>query len=1270
MSNTQTKQSKGADFRHIVERANGTIHKTKMILGCLAWFAIVATTWLTLFAVDNLLDLPTALRFPFAIAGLVITLGSFFKCVVGSFRKHQSDERVALMLEEQFGIEENVLINTMQFEEMGYSDKQKEFILATATAAKTGWSHVPLRELWQPARLAKWGTVFAVLLVGWIGYGVAAPEYLENAFARYTFSFGDTPPAASASLVMTPNEDLTIAEYEDLEVTLDVTKFADGEPLMVYPSVVYREGQGRVARDGLEGAEVKMRPVVGNPNLYKYTFETVRRSFAFRVFVGGTYTRSVQVTVNAATKIVESVCTITPPAYIAQESREQSGPPYPVKCLPASQLDVLIRLDKPVESLQWQWPGGVVAFQDAGKQVWKTQVNVGDIGGNYDLVAVIKGMKEPIVLSSGSVLLQTDRKPEIRFTDMEMSHALAPGATLRLRFEGKDDYGMKDMRLTLRHAKVGSPPKTLQEWTFGKAPGKQGRIEKKLDLSIDASVFEPGNKYFLEVRGDDFCPTTDSGVSDAMLLTVKKLDTSLADTGDESGLKGLYAALERAIVLQKQALEGTEGLMVNIDTVWLDVNRVKRADKDIQSAVDAYRKKILAMQLSVRDTLLKGVQTAPDAGVQMAVRLRSIAEIEGIEANNRAFAAGRTRLVDGDLKRANGFGPGSSFKADKTQNVRFKSTPARYVGVVINSTHGWAPRATIEKLSVVGDENSAYLDSTQWKLLSSTVRKAKDVLAQSVRVDSLPVSFVFDMGTEQAVTGVACRGGRVEYPKGIAVYLTTKSPPKIAAAAPDQKRVEGDFNHLKTVQEKIYNELLALKGKEFEQLQKAKEEELSKLLGETGDEAAPSVTEELAKVDEKLKKWEEENDENEALMKVLTSKAPEDLTEEDEKKLADLVLKKADLRRELAKLEEDLARAEWDFADASEVKLFEVTLHNIKEKIEEMDIAELAVLDPKKKPQEEMTHNMESAGPQENSEELETGQQTPMSGELKEPGQSESGEDDGRAVELGELPAELPLNISELTKGLEDLEEPMSQSGSELDDHNSPAGSPASDNLDSASAAGQMSDQTPNPKKKTKGRGNVGRAGQADGQMVAESAPAIPDNEVAMPTRMADGAGEAGEISDEDSAPASAIGVGKGTGIAKEFADSGKLPPDELNKLKEMLGDPDSKSRENTRGLLLALNAHNLPTTDLKRAIERLQQIKDGKQGVDVRQTMHEAIKHMRAAEKALAKAYEIRAQEIASGQYNDAHDSNVTGAGVPAGFENMVSKYFKAVAEESDNKR
>jgi isopropylmalate/homocitrate/citramalate synthase len=99
---------------------------------------------------------------------------------------------------------------------------------------------------------------------------------------------------------------------------------------------------------------------------------------------------------------------------------------------------------------------------------------------------------------------------------------------------------------------------------------------------------------------------------------------------------------------------------------------------------------------------------------------------------------------------------------------------------------------------------------------------------------------------------------------------------------------------------------------------------------------------------------------------------------------------------------------------------------------------------------------------------------------------------------------------------------------------------------------------------------------------------------------------------------------------------------------------------------LLALNRHNLPTTDLKRALERLRQIRSNKQGVDVRQTLNEAIKHMRRAETSLAGAYELRAQQIADGTFKEAHEADTTGGTVPAGYENMVSKYFKAVAEES----
>ncbi|MBT3430902.1 MAG: hypothetical protein HN428_10760, partial [Proteobacteria bacterium] len=990
-------QNKTLDFRTVVEGANRSMHRTSVILGFLTCFAIIAMMWLSLFALDNLLNLPTSLRFPLSIAGVIITIASFVKYALGALFERRSDEEVALMLEDQFGIEENVLINSMQFEDMGYSDKQKAFITATATAATTGWSHISLRELWQVVRVTKWAAAFVVLIGLWIAYTVIAPDYLNSAFNRYAFSFSDRPPAAASLLTITPSEDLTIAEYDSLEIDLDASRLIKGKELAIYPSIRYKEGVGILDSQSMVGGEVKMRPVVGNPNQYKYTFETVRRSFSFRIYVGSTYTHNVQVTVTPAAKIIESVVTITPPDYVAMPERTQSGPPTPVKCLPGATLDLRIKVDQAIESLRWEWPAGPIIFQDAGQQVWKASVDVGESGGNYDLVAKIKNMPEDITLSSGSVLLITDRKPEVRYVDTEMSHVVAPGATLPLKFEAKDDYGMKDMKLTFRRAQAGSQPEVLKDWAFS-SPGEGGLVEKSVRLKIDASQFELGNKYFLEVHGNDFCPGTDAGISDPLLLTVKTLDANLAH-GSESNLKDLYAVLERAIQLQKQALDGTEDLLANSDGVWLDLNRKRRDDKAIQGDLDKYHQRILGQQKGVQKTLLDGLKTVPDKGVAMAARMKSIADVEAVEANTRAFAAGRVRLDAGALKRANGYGPGSSFKRTATQVVRFKETPARYVGLVVYSTHNWSGKAWLDALAFVGEKN-AYLDSSSWKLVSSSVKDAQKALVVpkgqpatgGVLLPSLPATFVFDMGTEQAVSGVACFGkgrGNEAAPKGVSVYLSTAKAPAIGPMPLEQARVDGEFNHLRTVQQIIYNELLALKGAEFEALAKESELELADLLGE---EASASVDAALDDTEEKFKTWLEENEENEDLRNIIAVKAPEDLTEDDEKKLADLDLKKEELRRELMDMAADHAEYGWDFADKTDIETFEETMHNIQEAKEELELGAMAAKD-RDKERGDMSRNMDNSKEQDGAMELETGQMFSQSGAMKEPGHMENPED-------------------------------------------------------------------------------------------------------------------------------------------------------------------------------------------------------------------------------------------------------------------------------------
>jgi len=175
----------------VVGRANATIFITTAILGFLTWFAISTGTWLTLFILDNLLKLPAALRFPLAIAAVVLTVWTFWKHVVLSMRNKRSNAQVALLLERQYGIDENVVINAIQFEDMKYGERQQDFVQETAKAGSLGLKRIPLSELWQVGRMSVWWIVFAALLALWGAYILVASRYAGNAFFRFANSLSD-----------------------------------------------------------------------------------------------------------------------------------------------------------------------------------------------------------------------------------------------------------------------------------------------------------------------------------------------------------------------------------------------------------------------------------------------------------------------------------------------------------------------------------------------------------------------------------------------------------------------------------------------------------------------------------------------------------------------------------------------------------------------------------------------------------------------------------------------------------------------------------------------------------------------------------------------------------------------------------------------------------------------------------------------------------------------------------------------------------------------
>jgi len=232
------------------------------------------------------------------------------------------------------------------------------------------------------------------------------------------------------------------------------------------------------------------------------------------------------------------------------------------------------------------------------------------------------------------------------------------------------------------------------------------------------------------------------------------------------------------------------------------------------------------------------VLKAKDPGVHMVARMGRIARGWAVDANQRAFAAGRRRIAFGDVKRDNGYGPGTSFELVKTQNIQFKEKSARYVGLVFDSSHGWAEPATLEKLAIMTADKT-YL-TTPLKVHSSSIEGAVQAMGikstARIEIKEFPATLILDLGPEQIVSGVACLGqgadakGQQASTRGVSVYLTTDKPPVLAPVPLEQKRIDGDFEHLRVVQAQIYNALLELKGKEFVDLAADNDEELAALL--------------------------------------------------------------------------------------------------------------------------------------------------------------------------------------------------------------------------------------------------------------------------------------------------------------------------------------------------------------------------------------------------------------------------------------------------------
>jgi hypothetical protein len=844
-----------------ISRVANRVFATQVLLGVLSFAATCIGLWLALFLLDNFLQLPSAIRFPLACGAVAATLYLLWRLIICAMLRRKTRDQIAVMLERKHGIGGNVVINSLQFANASVAEAQRPFVNRTLDIGAEKLAVVSLGDLAETRRLLKWGGLLLGVLLILGGYFRLAPDSLGSAASRYFYSLSDAPPATSSLvLTVTPAEDISIAETEDVEVRVVVSGLKPGEPLEEYPELYWKEGEDGVSSVRGKGSRVIMHPVLDAENTYRHKFSCVRSSFSFRIFAADAYTRSIRVKVSPAPKITASQCRVTLPWYTGGRVLSALGPPHPVECLPQSKLDIELEMNRACRSVLWRTADSALDFRQEGSK-WKVRYPV-KRGGPYDVEIEAEDLEEKIVVASGVMSLLADEPPSVDILDAVANRTVTPGEKITVTVRAQDHYGLRDVRIKARPALGGSEPRTMRTWRYGDSrvvnvegkeitragvqeilceqlgtnadkdlvkravdhfatiidetvrvdlpPGDDKVVHETATFTVDASIFQPGYKYYIEAVARDFCPDNDPSVSKALMITVRDIEG--VNISDDTELGKLFAFLDQAIKHQKKAIENTDTLVTHADSLWKDMHGNPFKPEDVNKYLGLHRRSILGEQGNVRNVLHQAWRTTTIKS-PIVTRLKQISENEAVDANDQASMLNG---VTCDL----GLGP-AVFRdrmnyADEDPTISLKQVKrARYFGLQIDSSARWDESTSLGSLTL-WDETGSEIPSEQWKVTAVRGGGKTQMNAEPwAGAGPLPHFLVVDMGTTADVAKMRIGNegstvGRYRF------FLAEKWTGKIdVPAMPDQAALLHNAQMLKEIQETIYNQLIALKGKEI-----------------------------------------------------------------------------------------------------------------------------------------------------------------------------------------------------------------------------------------------------------------------------------------------------------------------------------------------------------------------------------------------------------------------------------------------------------------------
>ena len=558
-----------------VAQAGARLKSSALLVGACGWVAVCLGLWLLLFVGDALVSLPAGLRLPLALGGAAFSGLYLFRKVLKLALQRQTPERTALVLEKQYGIRENLLINAVQFQRQELRPEELAFAEQTIDASAAFVRRIRFAELWDWPSLRVWGSSAAAVLLLWLAFIALFPRQFGASTERYLLPLSDVPPPGALSLKLTPARDVVLAEGENLEVQLEVAAPKGRMPAKP-PLIVWQEKTDFIQPLRAGGENAPMEPesspqdpgalegaAGAGPRRFGHTFANVQAPFAFRVFAGDSYTRSVLVDVRPAPRLKDAIFRITPPAYTGQKPQTVPGPPAPLAALPNSLVEVAFTPEPAIRAADWQSAGEPVPFKGRDGR-WSAQLALTNAGA-YEVRTTYAPGGKASTLARGEVQLLTDNPPEVDFIADDRNRLVQFGENLKLTVEARDDFGLAEISVISRPVERDETARVHKRWTYLGPPGDRGPVRESFSLTIEPRAFDAGASYYLEALANDFRPAGAPSRSRPIVLRVKsEQDMAMRD---DDPLSSAFDALKQAAAAQEKAGRLTANLITYLDDI-------------------------------------------------------------------------------------------------------------------------------------------------------------------------------------------------------------------------------------------------------------------------------------------------------------------------------------------------------------------------------------------------------------------------------------------------------------------------------------------------------------------------------------------------------------------------------------------------------------------------------------------------------------------------------------------------------------------------------